>query len=573
MKSQLRLGEASGASLALLVGSLAWSSQALANSNPQILYFEPFQVTLPQSEAARQKTSARSLKRIEFNAYGRHYALSIEADQSFQGASHQKSTTNTLHLYRGSIDGLSSSWVRLATQGTDVHGMLWDGADLYVIAPALEVRDQLLPPLDAASGTVIFKLADALVPSEHSACATGNEAPMQRASDAYAAAMKEAQQNSTNGALPGSMHIEISTIADARYLERYGSIEEAHAGILLRMNNVDGIFSSQLGLQIKVPSVQIHDTDTDPLSNAASPGALLEELAALRRRTTELRATGLTHLFTGRDLEGATIGIGYLDAVCDARYGAALTEVGQRGAWYESLIAAHEIGHNFGAVHDGEAGKACASTPQGQFLMSPNVNSVDRFSECSQGLMQPRISRATCVTPLPPADVAVVADLGVVRRDKGSSFAWDLPITNVGGSNATNVRAEVRIPQGFIAEDAALEGGSCTHGAGVVQCELALLSAGASQTVELRLRSDSVGSNSILAAVSAQNEQQTSNNEGVGVIQIEAQAPQVPTGPSTAVAPTASPTSSPSSGGGGGAMGSILLAALSLIGCIRRLRR
>jgi hypothetical protein len=556
------------AGLTMLLGSFGWSVQARVSTNPQILYFEPLRVTLPQSEADRQKTSARTLKQIEFSAYGRHYALSVEAQTSNRN---QKPTASTLHLYRGSIDGLKSSWVRLATQGTDVHGMLWDGADLYVIAPASEVRDQLLPPLDAASGSVIFRLSDALVPSEHSACATGTEAPMLRASDAYEAVLKETRSG-IDEAFTGSMHLEISAVADARFLEHYGSTEEARAGVLLRMNNVDGIFGSQLGVQIKVSTVQIHDASTDPLSDAASPNALLEELAALRRRSTELRSAGLTHLFTGRDLEGTTIGIGYLDALCDTRYGAALTEVGHRGTWYESLIAAHEIGHNFGAVHDGDSGKACASTPQGQFLMSPNVNAVDRFSDCSQELMRPRIASATCVTPLPPADVSVGADLGVVRRDKGSAFSWDLPIANVGGTSALNVRAEVRLPQSFIAEEAWVEGGSCTHGGGVVQCELAPLPAGSSRSVELRLRSDTIGSNSIAAVVSAQNDQQTNNNEGLAVIHIEAQAPVFPSGTPSAATPTASPTSSASGGGGGGALGSLLLVALSLLGCVRRTR-
>jgi hypothetical protein len=556
------------AGLMILLGSFGWSVQARASTNPQILYFEPLRVTLPQSEQARQKTSARALKQIEFSAYGRHYALSVEAQTSH---GNQKPTASTLHLYRGSIDGLKSSWVRLATQGTDVHGMLWDGAQLYVIAPASEVRDQLLPPLDAASGSVIFRLSDALVPSEHSACATGSEAPMLRASDAYEAVLKETRSG-VDEALAGNMHLEVSTIADARFLERYGSTEEARAGVLLRMNNVDGIFGSQLGVQIKVSTVQIHDASTDPLSTAASPSALLEELAGLRRRSTELRSSGLTHLFTGRDLEGTTIGIGYLDSLCDTRYGAALTEVGHRGTWYESLIAAHEIGHNFGAVHDGESGKACASTPQGQFLMSPNVNAVDRFSDCSQELMRPKIASATCVTPLPPADVSVGADLGVVRRDKGSAFTWDLPIANVGGTSALNVRAEVRLPQSLIAEEAWVEGGSCTHGAGVIQCELAPLPAGSSHSVELRLRGDSIGSNSVSAIVSAQNEQQTNNNEGLGVIHIEAQAPVTPSGTPSAATPTTSPTSSASGGGGGGALSSLLLVALSLLGCVRRTR-
>src|SRR5690606_40314985 len=151
-----------------------------------------------------------------------------------------------------------------------------------------------------------------------------------------------------------------------------------------------------------------------------------------------LRAYGLTHLFTGRDLDGTTVGIAYMDALCDARYGAGLTEVTTRGTWYESLIAAHEIGHNFGAVHDGEPGKACASTPSGQFLKSANVNGIDTFSECSLSSMQPAIARASCIRPLPPADVALDPDLGTLRHPVGTAFDWELAVRNEGGAGALN---------------------------------------------------------------------------------------------------------------------------------------
>ena len=52
-----------------------------------------------------------------------------------------------------------------------------------------------------------------------------------------------------------------------------------------------------------------------------------------------------------------------------------------------SLIAAHELGHNFGAVHDGEG--ACASTPNGSHLCESAPMIVNPGSDRAQGPWDP----------------------------------------------------------------------------------------------------------------------------------------------------------------------------------------
>ena len=63
------------------------------------------------------------------------------------------------------------------------------------------------------------------------------------------------------------------------------------------------------------------------------------------------------------------MGVAYSSALCSTRFGAGLSE-GNAGAMFDSLVAAHEIGHNFGAPHDGKAGSACESE-MGDFIMAP----------------------------------------------------------------------------------------------------------------------------------------------------------------------------------------------------------
>lgn len=494
-------------------------------ADARILYFEPLRISVPASERSQQKTSAQELRKLAFTAYGRAYALSVEANETFHASLAQKPSRSTLKLYRGAIDGLADSWVRLATRGGDVHGMIWDGEHAYVIAPSDEVQDQLVPPLQTGGDTVIFRLSDVLLSSPAMSCASDATHEQRRASEAYESLTSEVQQAAAvNDGTGATKRIELAVLGDSLFFERHADAQEARESILIRMNNVDGIFSSQLGVQIQVPTVDVHTSASDPFSSERNASALLSELADLRRRTPELRARGLTHLFTGRDLEGSTIGIGYVRSLCDAKYGAGLTEVTHRGSWYESLIAAHEIGHNFGAVHDGESGKACESTPQGVYLMSPNVNGGESFSQCSLDSMQRQVARASCITALPPANISIASDLGTWHRPVGSSFDWELPVTNAGGITAAEVRAEILVPPAVVVEEAHVVGGSCTSGAGVIQCQLGSIAGGSSRSVHLTLRSDVVASNSISAKVLTQSESTGDDNEGSGSLVIDPEA-------------------------------------------------
>ena len=504
------------------VGWLPMSTCAAAPADAQILYFEPLQVRVPQTAAsgARQKAS-RELSKLELSAFGRDYELTVEANETFHESLAAKPSRSTLTLYRGSIDGLASSWVRLATQGTDVHGMVWDGVQLYVIAPSDQVRQQLVPPLQAQSASVIFRMHDVLMPAREASCASGDTpAPIERGSDAYDSLVRELRH--AKGELGATMRLELAVLADALFLERHLDEQAARDSLLIRLNNIDGIYSSQLGVQIQTPLIDILDAENRTLSETRNANALLKELGRAREKSFRHRAHGLTHLFTARDLEGETVGIAYVDSLCDPKYGVGLTEVSTRGSWYESLVAAHEIGHNFGAVHDGES--ACASTPQGAYLMSPNVNGIEAFSDCSLNMMRPKVSAARCIVPLPPANVQVAADLGTVRSPAGIAFDYELSVTNAGGATAMNVRAEILVPPTIDVEDAYVIGGSCTSGAGVVQCQMGNITGGISRPVYLTFRGTTIGTSSISARVFTDNETNTADNEGNGTLAIVREA-------------------------------------------------
>ena len=136
-------------------------------------------------------------------------------------------------------------------------------------------------------------------------------------------------------------------------------------------------------------------TDADDTFSATTdPTDLLSEVATYRGNLPSSDGTGLTHLMTGRSMDGNIIGIAYLGAVCNGDYSASLSQ-STVSTTMGALVAAHELGHNFNSIHDGVPG-VCASTPQ-TYLMAPTINYSNQFSSCSLGQINALVATASCL--------------------------------------------------------------------------------------------------------------------------------------------------------------------------------
>ncbi len=164
--------------------------------------------------------------------------------------------------------------------------------------------------------------------------------------------------------------VRIGVVGDFEFVSQFTTSTPEDA-IVARMNVVDGIFTSQVGVKITLATPTLFRTDSDPFTKTAASD-LLSELRTYRSGSQAQRALGITHLMTGRNLDGSTVGIAYISGLCSAEFGASLSQ-STFNTTQSALIAAHEIGHNFGAPHDGESGSACASTPT-DYLMAAQLS-------------------------------------------------------------------------------------------------------------------------------------------------------------------------------------------------------
>ena len=354
-------------------------------------------VSSPELRAQKQQTDAEK-KTMSVVLFGQRFALELESNERLLAGlpSAQRNSLGTLQLYRGKIKGLPDSWVRLTQQGNRWSGMVWDGAEAYLIDSSDDVRGAL--PTVAQQGpprSIAYRLSETVL--DGSCMLEANAAPL----NSYQALTQQLQ--GTVALAAATRELKVAVVADPLFVQ---STTDARAAALARMNVVDGIFSTQVGVHLNV--VEVRSLTSNGTLTATNPSTLLTQFGTFTS-SAGFTNPGLAHLFTGRNLDGSTVGIAYLSALCNARYGIGLSELRGTGT-AGALIVAHEIAHNFGAPHDNQAGSACASTA-GTFLMNPILNGSDQLSPCSLTQIQPVVNAATCITgittPPPPTSTTL----------------------------------------------------------------------------------------------------------------------------------------------------------------------
>jgi hypothetical protein len=516
---------------------LAAAGVSIAGERAQILHHEPVQLS-----HARRVDDVHS--RLSLDAFGKHFEIVLQPNERISSSG--PAGTRTAEPMRGEIEGLPGSWVRLTfTRSGGWQGMLYDGQEFYAMEPAEQVRDLAVQPLvRSGAEPVIYRLSDVLMPAVF--CGTDPTRENVTASQMLLSLASEVSDPSAQ--LAADRIISIGVVADVEFATLHSTVlTSPEEEIVTRMNTVDGIFSTQLGIKIDVPEPTIFRQTNDPFTQSAA-AALLDEVRAFRRNSAVQRSRGLTHLITGRDLAEDQVGIAYLNSVCSGEFGVGLSEGNARwSSNISALIAAHEIGHNFNAPHDGEG--ACASTPQ-TFLMAAQLNFSNQFSACSIQQIQARAASAACLRPYSPADVAISTG-GGISAQTNSAFVLTLTVQALGSATSSEVSATATPPATMTLNSATAANGSCGMTSGVVSCTLGNMDPGSSSQITLNLTGPAAGTFQIPFDVSSTNDSVSSNNSG----QVTVTLADAPSGGTTV----------PDGSGGGGRTSLDVLAMLFLL--------
>ncbi|KAI7895890.1 Metallo-peptidase family M12B Reprolysin-like-domain-containing protein [Mucor mucedo] len=201
--------------------------------------------------------------------------------------------------------------------------------------------------------------------------------------------------------------------ADCTYVKHYQSTDNARMQIINNWNSVSSVYSSSFNVALGLINITIMDSacPTTPstatawnqqCSTAYSITSRLSDFSKWRGSIGDDGA-GLWHLMTNC-ATGAEVGIAWMSTVCTTGVKNSNTDGYTSGTGVSSIIrdewkvVAHEIGHNFGAMHDCNSqtcpcsGASCQCCPLsdttcdagGRYFMNPVSNaSSDAFSPCS----------------------------------------------------------------------------------------------------------------------------------------------------------------------------------------------
>jgi len=204
------------------------------------------------------------------------------------------------------------------------------------------------------------------------------------------------------------VQLEYAIASDKSMFTKYGSVSAVQDHNIAVVNDVEGDYTGNFDNDLCISIVtQFVVTGTDPWSSTTNAGALLDAF----RTWGQAGNFGVTFdnaaLWTNRDFDGATIGIAYLNGICNSNKYHCLQDFTSNSELLRCLNS-HEMGHNFSLTHDGTSG----SCPP-NFIMCPFVSTSTNWSGTSvsqfNSYSAPRIANG-CLSSCGPPPPPLVAD-------------------------------------------------------------------------------------------------------------------------------------------------------------------
>jgi hypothetical protein len=244
------------------------------------------------------------------------------------------------------------------------------------------------------------------------------------------------------------MVMYIGVVADCGYLEAFKmDAAQAQANIINDFNLVSSIYEEAFNVNLGIISIDLlmdcsGSTSAMEFNRPCSNRIKMDEKLSLftKWRGSQSADAGIYHLVSGCN-DADIVGIAWLNQVCQAKPYVDSNGDSVAGTSVsvfiknQFAIMAHEIGHNFGAVHDcdAETCKTCSGSDcqcctcgecdcRAQFVMNPESGglNVKKFSPCTiNDVCQKMPVLASCLKPPGTLKTIAKAMCGNGIRDEG----------------------------------------------------------------------------------------------------------------------------------------------------------
>ena len=320
-----------------------------------------------------------------------------------------------VRLFKGEVVGEPGSVVRLTFTADGIKGYIQSREGWTYIDPLPAPKGVLKATADGSADHRVYNEAD-LDPDFHGVCQEAGAPPATTSAHVHGTACDvqgaapalasyptlEATPSSTFGQavelVPQASEasdeasysvLEVAVVADYEYFQRNGANTTTQIETIL--NTVEGIYESELGITLEVVSIVIWEQEEDPYTTTVALDLLLQ----LRNYWNANRgnvARDVVHLFSGKNLDNATVGIAYVGVVSDL-VNAYTQSQDVHSTALAPLLVAHEIGHTLGALHD-EPG----SDPRYIMYASLGSQNLDQFSDTSKTAITNFTAGAGCMS-------------------------------------------------------------------------------------------------------------------------------------------------------------------------------